>query len=76
MNALWDDVGVGTQLLSLTLQCFLNPWKGSEVELHPPPLHRVAWKVVDDETRRLDWGDVASGDSEESLQRILCPEPG
>ena len=37
---------------------------------------RQAWKVVDDETRRLDWGDVAAGDSEESLQRILCPEPG
>ncbi|MED5199011.1 MAG: hypothetical protein VYB51_04315, partial [Gemmatimonadota bacterium] len=76
LNALWDDMGVGTQLLGLTLNAFLFPFSGVDPRLSEAPLHRQCWRVVEQETQASAWGDVAAADGEESLQRVLCHEPG
>ena len=40
------------------------------------PLHRRRWRVIEQETQAVQWGDVAGADGEESLQRILSHDPG
>ena len=51
---MWDDIGVASQLLGLTLSLCLNPFGFGTENVCPPALHARAWKVIEEETRVSD----------------------
>ncbi len=51
MNALWDDLGVEGQLLGLTWNLFVNPFRHGLAFATGVGAHRGCWKVIDEETR-------------------------
>ena len=72
LNALWSCWGLERELLSLRLTDFLSPFAWAEKQPPAPPLHRLAWRVVEEETGRFGAFNAADPGDGGHRDRILA----